>query len=225
MELSEYGIQYKPRLSKKGQVLADFLAEIPQSDTCPDGRGWWILCVDGASRQSRASIGLQLTSPAGERIEKAVHLGFDASNNESEYEALIARVELALAVGDDNLLIRSDSQMVVGQVNVEFESKEPRMEKYASLVKQKLSTLSAWRLEHVPKDRNERADALAAVTASLQVKEMIYLPIYYQPDSSILHTQVSQVKEAPPSWMDPIRLYIATRKLPDDENRAHKIQI
>ena len=37
MELSEDGIQYKPRLSKKGQVLADFLAEIRQSDTCPDG--------------------------------------------------------------------------------------------------------------------------------------------------------------------------------------------
>ena len=99
------------------------------------------------------------------------------------------------------------------------------MEKYASLVKQKLSTLSARRLEHVHRDRNERADALAAVTASLPVKEMIYLPIYYQPESSILHTQVSQVKEAPPSWMDPIRLYIATGELPDDRNRAHKIQI
>ena len=117
MELSEYGIQYKPRLSKKGQVLADFLSEIPQSDTCPDGRGWWILCVDGASRQSRAGIGLQLTSPARERIEQAIRLDFDASNNESEYEALIAGVELALAVGADNLLIRSDSQLVVGQVN------------------------------------------------------------------------------------------------------------
>ena len=143
MELSEYGIQYKSRLSKKGQVLADFLAEIPQSDTCPDRRGWWILCVDGASRQSGAHIGLQLTSPAGERIKQAVRLGFDASNNESEYEALIAGVELALAVGADNLLIRSDSQLVVGQVNAEFESREPRMAKYASLVKQKLSTLSA----------------------------------------------------------------------------------
>ena len=50
MELSEYGIQYKPRLSKKGQVLADFLAEIPHPDTCPDEKGWWTLCIDGASR-------------------------------------------------------------------------------------------------------------------------------------------------------------------------------
>ena len=39
MELSEYGIQYKPRLSKKGQVLADFLAEIQQPDTCSDEKG------------------------------------------------------------------------------------------------------------------------------------------------------------------------------------------
>ena len=41
MELSEYGIKYKPRLSMKGQVLADFLAEILQPDTCPNKKGWW----------------------------------------------------------------------------------------------------------------------------------------------------------------------------------------
>ena len=191
MELSEYGIQYKPRLVKKGQVLADFLEKIPQPGTYPDGEGWWTLCVDGASRQSGAGIGLQLTSPTGERIEQAVRLGFSASNNESEYEAMIAGLELALTVGANNLLIRSDSQLVVGQVNTEFESREPRIEKYASLVEQKLSTLRTWKLEHIPKDSNERADALAAVAASLPITETIYLPIYYQPGSSILHTQVS----------------------------------
>ena len=143
MELSDYGIQYKLRLSKKGQVLPDFVAEIPQPDTCPDEKGWWTFCVDGAFRQSGASIGLQLTSLIGERIEQAVRLGFSASNNESEYEAMIAGFELALVVGADSLLIRSDSRLVVGQVNAEFESREPRMTKYASLFKQKLSTLSA----------------------------------------------------------------------------------
>ena len=40
MELSEYGIHYKPRLSKKGQVLADFVIETPQPNTCPDKKGW-----------------------------------------------------------------------------------------------------------------------------------------------------------------------------------------
>ena len=125
MELSEYGIQYKPRLSKKGQVLADILAELPQHNISPNNEGWWNLYVDGASRQSGAGIGIQLTSPTKEKIEQAVRLGFDASNNESEYEALIVGVELTLAMGAGNLLIRSDSQLVVGQVNTEFESREP----------------------------------------------------------------------------------------------------
>ena len=168
---------------------------------------------------------MQLTSPTGERIEQVVCLGFSASNNKSEYEAIIAGLELALAVGADCLSIRSDSQLVVGQVNAEFESKEPRMAKYASLVKQKLSTLSAWKLEHVPRDCNERADALAVVAASLPIKETIYLLIYYQLGSSILHTQVSQIEEVPPSWMDPLRLYIGTGELPNDRGMAHKIQI
>ena len=125
MELREYGIQYNPRLEKKGQVLVDFLAEIPQPNTFPDSKSWWTLCVDGASMHLVARIGLQLTSPYGERIEKAVRLGFSASNNKSKYEAIIVELELSLAVGADRLLIRSDSQLVVGQVNAEFESREP----------------------------------------------------------------------------------------------------
>ena len=99
------------------------------------------------------------------------------------------------------------------------------MAKYASLVKQKLNTLSAWKLEHVPRDCNERADALAAVATSLPIRETVFLPIYYQSDSSILHAQVSQIEEVPPSWMDPIRLYITTGELPNDRDKAHKVQI
>ena len=104
---------------------------------------WWILNVDGASRQTEAGIGLQLKSPTGERIEQAIRLGFSASNNESEYEALLAGIELAVTVSTDRLLIRSDSQLVVGQVNEEYESRDPRMSKYISLVKQRLDDFSA----------------------------------------------------------------------------------
>ena len=63
------------------------------------------------------------------------------------------------------------------------------------------------------------------MATSLPIKETIYLPIYYQPGSSILHTQVSQIEEAPPSWMDPIRLYISMGELTNDRSRAHKVQI
>ena len=181
--------------------------------------------MDGASRQTGAGIGLQLTSSTGEKIEQAVRLGFNASNNESEYKAMIAGLELAIAMGADSLMIRSDSQLVVGQVNAEFESKDARMARYVSLVKQKLGALSAWKLELIPRDCNERADALAAVAASLPIRETLYLPIYYQPGPSIQPTQVSPIEVVPSSWMGPKRLYISTGELPNDKNKAHQIQV
>ena len=181
--------------------------------------------MDGASRQSGADIGLQLTSPTGERIGQAVRLGFSATNNESEYEATIAGLELTLVIGANSLSIQSDKQLAIGQVNVKFEFRDPRMTKYASLVKQKLNALLAWKLEHVPRNCNERVDALAVVAASLSIIETVFLPIYYQTDSSILRAQVNQIEEVPPSWMDLIRLYIATWELPNDRDKAHKVLV
>ena len=142
--------------------------------------------MDGASRQTGASISLQLNSPGGDKIEQVVRLGFSASNNESEYEAILAGIELAAAISAEKIIIRSDSQLVVRQVNAEYESRDPRMAKYVTLVKQRLASFSAWKLEHVPRDCNERANSLVTVAASLPITETIFLPIYYQSGSSIV---------------------------------------
>ena len=125
IELSGFGIQYKLRLAKKWQVLAYFLVEIPQSGVSQGSLNWWNLNVDGASQQIGAGIDLQRKSPVGEKIKQAIRLSLNASNNESEYEAILAGNELAATVSVDKLLIRSDSQLVVGQVNEEYESRDP----------------------------------------------------------------------------------------------------
>ena len=59
------------------------------------------------------------------------------------------------------------------------------MDKYVTLVKQCLGSFYAWKLERIPRDCNEKAKALATVATSLPIIETIFLPIYYQPDSSI----------------------------------------
>ena len=69
IELSEFGSQLKPCLALKGQVLADFLEEIPQQEMEPDGSGWWTLNVDSTSIQTGAGLGLQLKSTTEEIIE------------------------------------------------------------------------------------------------------------------------------------------------------------
>ena len=112
--MSEFDIQYKPRLALKGQVLADFLTEIPQQEMEPDGSGWWTPNVDDASRQMRAGLRLQLETLTGEIIEQDISLGFPTSNNEVEYEAIIARFDLAISVSSEKIIIRSDSKFVVG---------------------------------------------------------------------------------------------------------------
>ena len=45
-----------------------------------------------------AGVGLQLKAPIGERIEYAIWLDFPASNNETEYEAILAGIDLAMFV-------------------------------------------------------------------------------------------------------------------------------
>ena len=108
-----------------------------------DSSNWWTLNVDGASRQIRAGISLKIKSLDEEKIEQAIRLGFSTSNNKSEYEAILSGIELAAIMSADKLLIQSDYQLVVGQVNEEYESRDTRMEKYVSLVKQRLSSFSA----------------------------------------------------------------------------------
>ena len=49
----------------------------------------WKVYVDGAANQRGAGLGLVLISPEEVIIEKSLRLGFSATNNESEYEALI----------------------------------------------------------------------------------------------------------------------------------------
>ena len=83
IELSEYDIQYKLRISKKGQVLVDFIAELPQLESRPNSLDWWTLNIDGASKQTGVDIGLQLKSLSGDKIEQAIRLGFNASKNQS----------------------------------------------------------------------------------------------------------------------------------------------
>ena len=54
--------------------------------------------MDGASRQTRAGVGLQLKAPIGERVKQVIRLEFPASNNETEYEAILARIDLSQSV-------------------------------------------------------------------------------------------------------------------------------
>ena len=61
-----------------------------------------------------AGLGLQLRAPTGEVIEHAIRLDFPTFNNEAEYKAIIAGLDLTISISSEKIIIRSDSQLVVG---------------------------------------------------------------------------------------------------------------
>ena len=98
--------------------------------------------MDSASRQTGVGVGLQLKAPTRERIKQAIRLDFLASNNEAEYKAILAGIDLAIFISLEKIIIRSNSQLVEGHVNGEYEMQDQCMTKYICLVKIELESIS-----------------------------------------------------------------------------------
>ena len=141
-----------PRTSIKGQVLADLVAEFaePPVETVAEeqnmdgksvgvistpGPPCWKVYVDGATYQRGSGVGLVLISPKEAIIEKSLRLGFSATNNEAEYEALLQGIAMVQKMGGKTVEMFSDSRLVVGQVKGELEARDARMQEYLSRVK------------------------------------------------------------------------------------------
>nr|GEV42486.1 reverse transcriptase domain-containing protein [Tanacetum cinerariifolium] len=154
-ELGEHDIQYRPRTSVKGQILADFIMERPEDDTpmedmeeLPDP---WILFTDGSSCINSSKVGLIITNPKGMEFTYALRFIFKATNNEVEYEALIAGLRISGQMGVQNLQENVDSKLVVNQVNGIYIAKESSMIKYLEKVKNLASTFKEFSIKQIPR--------------------------------------------------------------------------
>ena len=65
-----------------------------------------------------------LVTPEKLVMEKSLRLGFLATNNEVEYEALLAGMEMVNQLKGKVVELYLDSRLVVGQVNGEFEARD-----------------------------------------------------------------------------------------------------
>ena len=143
IKLSEFDIRYKPRTVVKGQILEDFIMEFTPAQfteatqLAPD-LPIWRLSVDGAANAQGSGIRLILISPDGIDMEYALRFGFQASNNEAEYEAVIDGLNLAHFMEADQLEVSSDSQLVVKQIEDSYEARGEKMILYLKKVRELL---------------------------------------------------------------------------------------
>ena len=171
IELSEFNIIYRPKTAIKEQVLANFVMEFTSAEPLKDAQtttdlSTWKLSVDGASNTQRSEVGLILTSPVGIDIEYALRFGFRTSNNEAEYEAVKAGLNLAHSLEVNQLEVYSDSQLVVRQIEDTYEAKSGRMILYLRKVRDLLKKFMLVQVKHVPRAENSRADALAKLATA-----------------------------------------------------------
>ncbi|KAG7588540.1 Ribonuclease H-like superfamily [Arabidopsis suecica] len=228
IELSEYDIEYKSRTSAKAQVLADFLTELPLDDGIfVETDSTWKLHVDGSSSKQGSGIGIRLETPTKEIIEQSFRLMFPASNNEAEYEALLAGLRLALAIGAEKIIAYCDSQLVVNQFAGDYEAKAPRMEAYLSAVKKLAGKFKEFELVRIPRGENTSADALAALasTSDPELKRVIPVECISSRSISVEETEKDNILEAehietpkPSSGNENSSLVVTrSRKSQDDE--------
>ena len=90
----------------------------------------WKVYVDRVVNQRGSEVGLVLVSPEKLTIEKSLSLGFLATNNEVEYEALLEGMSMVQRMGGKVVKMFSDLRLVVGQVKGELEARDERMQGY-----------------------------------------------------------------------------------------------
>ncbi|XP_022007972.2 uncharacterized protein LOC110907277 [Helianthus annuus] len=235
IELGAHTLIYKPHLVIKGQVLADFAAEVPANriQECEDGQNptppsspsdIWALYTDGASNENGAGAGLRHVSPDGQELTYATRIDFKSTNNEAEYEDLVAGLRLAVKLGVQHLEAHVDSLRVAGQVRGDYTAKGDIMILYLEQAKQLTSRFTSFNIRHINRSENKPADALSklASTSFQHLAKEIRIEILQNP--SVPLRQVNVIQYGIASWMKPIIRYLQSGITPESKVKARKLQ-
>ncbi len=122
-----------------------------------------VIHIDGGARGNpgEAGFGVHVSDPEG-RILAALYgyLGIQ-TNNVAEYAALIAALRYAAGAGAAAVLIRSDSELLVRQIQGAYRVRNAGLIPLYEAAKDLMRRLPRLRIEHVPRESNKDADRLA----------------------------------------------------------------
>lgn len=122
-----------------------------------------IVACDGAARGNPgpAGVGVHITDAAGKTVAEIARGIGVATNNVAEYTAAIDGLKRAAELGAADVLLRSDSRLMVEQLSGRFKVKNPTLQRLHTEVRRLAEGFASIRYEHVPRERNKQADRLA----------------------------------------------------------------
>ncbi len=122
-----------------------------------------VINTDGVSRHNPgpAAIGATIKDEQGRLLASISQRIGQTTNNQAEYRAIIAALEKATILGAQQVDMRSDSELVVRQINGGYRVKNETLKPLHQKVKQLLSQFEGFTITHIPRQQNREADSLA----------------------------------------------------------------
>ncbi|GJU65380.1 reverse transcriptase domain-containing protein [Tanacetum coccineum] len=161
----------------------------------------------------------------GVEFTYALRFQFETTNNEAEYEALIAGLRIAEKMGVKNLEVNVDSKLVANQVNGTYIAKETDMVKYLEKVKALTNTFRAFSIKQVPRSKNKKADALSKMASTSFAHLSKQVLVEELKEKSVNEKEVlAVVEEEGDTWMTPIHEYLTDETLPAERKKARAIK-
>ncbi|XP_058216855.1 uncharacterized protein LOC131327735 [Rhododendron vialii] len=239
-DLANFDIQFEPRTAIKGQALADFFAELTlglqdEANALATGveeaRKREEEVLEGPSNcpseplRARAGAGIVLVSPSGTVHESVVSIGYPATNNEAEYEALIAGLQLALRLNADSVHVFCDSQLIVGHLNEDYQAKDQRMNAYVCHVLALFGGFGRVEVEWIAREHNAHADALAGLVSVYKTSggrtitfDEVATPSFERPCEQVMAISLGL------SQLDPVIAYLKNQVVPTNKREAYKLR-
>jgi ribonuclease HI len=167
-----------------------------------------------------------INAPNGESLHSSWRLEFRVTNNEAEYEAVIAGLRIAQEMGAEHVELRSDSQVIVGHIQGKFEAKGEKMKLYLSRVQDMQASLKRFSIIKILRDQNEEADLLARMgsgtTKDSERKMNVPIQVLAQPTVSKKATILTL--DIMPPWANELVSYLQEGDLPIDKKAAVKLK-
>ena len=205
--------------------MADFIAEYTQpKDKGAEGQKLWSIHTDRSSNQHSGGVGVVILTSEGDKIECMIRLDYPTTNNEAEYEALVAGLDLAKAAGAENMIIHCDSQAITSQINGDYECRNERVKKYLEEVKGRTGGLEV-KFVQIPKEENECADRLAKATSAEFMNAPKQVLSFVQTCSFIDDGKQIQEIDVEEDWTMPLKEYLQSGVFPDGKDAARRLKV
>ncbi|XP_058775661.1 uncharacterized protein LOC131649933 [Vicia villosa] len=207
----------------KSSVIADYLAHQPVDDyqsmqfEFPDEN---IMCVaetsDSRDQEEGPEPGSRWTLVFDGASNALARICFDCTNNVAEYEACIYGIEAAIDLRIKNLAVYGDSALVISQINGDWETRHPNLIPYKEHVVKLAQYFDEITFDHIPREENHLADALATLASMFKIKWDNEAPsiIIKRLDEPAFCGVIDTVPDEKP-WFNDIKKFLETQEYPE----------